>query len=202
MAVMNGSHGVRDLCELRTRRPGSVDVGRGEHDLDVRRQHLRARTGIADLVHHAGVPARRLVDDAPDRGGRSLRAAAIEPQQRQARMRVVTLGSRPCEGLLGCPVLTPQTVQFAPLVVRHPARRARQLRQPVAGPIGLVDRLGPVAPQPGQLGAVHEALPTEGDQIGLAGAPAAQRCRPLLGPPQVEELLAGPDHRAVDEAGR
>ena len=49
------------------------------------------------------------------------------------------------------------------------------------------------------LGAVHQALATEGDQIRLGRTPVRQRRRPLPGPAQIEDLLARLDHGAVDD---
>jgi hypothetical protein len=49
------------------------------------------------------------------------------------------------------------------------------------------------------LGAVHQALATIGHEIRLRRAPLAKRLGPLLGPAQVEDLLAFPDHGAVDD---
>ena len=51
------------------------------------------------------------------------------------------------------------------------------------------------------LGAVHEAAAGEGDQVGLLGAPAGQRRRPLARPAKLRGLLAPVDHAAVDDAG-
>jgi hypothetical protein len=49
------------------------------------------------------------------------------------------------------------------------------------------------------LGAVHQALATEGDQIRLGRTPVRQRRRPLPGAAQIEDLLARLDHGAVDD---
>ena len=51
-----------------------------------------------------------------------------------------------------------------------------------------------------QLGPVEQALAPVGDQVRLGGAPAGQHGRPLLGPAQVEQLLAALEHAAVDVA--
>ena len=48
---------------------------------------------------------------------------------------------------------------------------------------------------------MHQALPAVGHQVRLRRAPVAQRRRPLLRPAQVEDLLAGLDHGAVDDPG-
>ena len=117
-------------------------------------------------------------------------------------MRVVAEDDGVLVGGLGRRVLASQAMQFGALVVRHPGRRTRRIGQPSAGAIRLGDRLVPGASHLGQLGSVDEALPAEGDEAGLCLAPAGQRRRPLLGPPQVEGLLTGQDHGAVDESGR
>jgi hypothetical protein len=49
------------------------------------------------------------------------------------------------------------------------------------------------------LGVVHQALAAIGHEVRLRRAPLAERLRPLLGPAQVEDLLAFPDHGAVDD---
>jgi hypothetical protein len=48
---------------------------------------------------------------------------------------------------------------------------------------------------------VDQALALVGDQVRLGGAPAGQRGRPLLGPAQVVDLLAGLDYGAVHDPG-
>ncbi len=64
-----------------------------------------------------------------------------------------------------------------------------------------IDGVGPLPVQLHDLGAVHQALTAVGHQVRLRGAPVAQRAGPLTGPAQVEDLLAGLDHGAVDDAG-
>ena len=51
------------------------------------------------------------------------------------------------------------------------------------------------------LGAMHQAVAAERDEIRLRVTPVGQRRRPLLRPTQIEDLLAGLDHAAVDGAG-
>ncbi len=78
---------------------------------------------------------------------------------------------------------------------------ARRVREPLGGPLGLLHGVRPGAVEGHDLGAVDQALAPEGDQLRLGGAPAGQRRRPLLGPAQVVDLLAGFDHGAVDDPG-
>jgi hypothetical protein len=58
----------------------------------------------------------------------------------------------------------------------------------------------PGALQLHDLGAMDEALPLVGHEVGLGGAPATQRRRPLPRPSEVEDLLTGLDHGAKDDA--
>ena len=48
---------------------------------------------------------------------------------------------------------------------------------------------------------MQQALAAVRHQVRLGRAPVAQRRRPLLRPPQVEDLLAGVDHAAVGDPG-
>ena len=48
---------------------------------------------------------------------------------------------------------------------------------------------------------MHQALAAERDEAGLRVTPPGQRGSPLLGPAQVEDLLAGLDDSAVDDPG-
>jgi hypothetical protein len=51
------------------------------------------------------------------------------------------------------------------------------------------------------LGPVDQALAGEGDHVRLVAAPCGQRDGPLVGAPQLGDLLAGLDRAAVDGAG-
>ena len=64
---------------------------------------------------------------------------------------------------------------------------------------GLAHGVRPGTLQLHDLRAVHQALAAIGNEVRLRRAPLAERRRPLLGPAQVEDLLAFPDHRAVDD---
>ena len=66
-----------------------------------------------------------------------------------------------------------------------------------ARPLRLLQRLVPVATELSDRGPMHEALTGERDHAALAIAPLRQRGRPLVGAPQLGDLLTGLDHRAV-----
>ncbi len=51
------------------------------------------------------------------------------------------------------------------------------------------------------LGTVNEALPAVRNQVWLSLTPAAQGGSPLPGPPEVEQLMADTDHRAIGQPG-
>jgi hypothetical protein len=73
------------------------------------------------------------------------------------------------------------------------------LREAFARLPGLAHGVRPGPLQMHDLGAVHQALAAIGHEVRLRRAPLAERLRPLLRPAQVEELLAFPDHGAVDD---
>ena len=91
-------------------------------------------------------------------------------------------------------------MQLGPLVERRADRRLRG--EPIARARRLVHRIGPVAVELHDLGAVNETLASVQDEIGLGIAPAAQRGRPLAHPSQIEQLMACLDDRAVRVADR
>ena len=68
-------------------------------------------------------------------------------------------------------------------------------------PPRLLQGLEPGAVQLHDLGAVDEAATGEGNQVGLALAPARERGRPLLRAANLVGVLAGEDHAAVDDPG-
>jgi hypothetical protein len=78
--------------------------------------------------------------------------------------------------------------------------RIHRLREALAGQARLLERRGPVAAQPQELSAVHEAPPSERDQIRLLLAPACQCGGPLMGAPHLVDLFAGENDAAVDDA--
>jgi hypothetical protein len=52
-----------------------------------------------------------------------------------------------------------------------------------------------------QLGSPHETLSAERHHVGVRGAPRRHRIGPLLGPPQIEQIVTRAEHAAVDDAG-
>ena len=183
----------RQLGELGAGRPGSLDVAGGEEHLDRGRQHRRAGAGVG----------RSLVEHAVRRGDRVAHPALREPEERQARHRVVPERGSPS----------------GTRARRRRARRARGAARPVgrsrrrarggrgrtgagAAAIRLGDRLAPLAARLQHLRAVHEALPPVRHQVGLRRTPATERLGPLRGAAQVEGVHATLDHRAVDDARR
>jgi hypothetical protein len=95
-----------------------------------------------------------------------------------------------------------QAQQFGLLVARHAQDDGVATLLGVgAGQLDLGQRVGPLAAQLHDLGAVDQALPAEEPQPRLAGAPAAQRHGPLVRPPQVTHVPARDDDAAVDDAG-
>ncbi len=71
----------------------------------------------------------------------------------------------------------------------------------IAGAFCLVQRVDPLYVPLHDLRAVDQTLSTEGNHVGLAVAPFAQRSRPLVGAAQVKGLLTHKDHRAVGPSG-
>ena len=73
------------------------------------------------------------------------------------------------------------------------------LDETLPGSLGLFERLFPGAVELQDLCSVHEATAGEGDDVGLALAPAGEGGCPLPGPAELEDLLAGQDHPAIDD---
>ncbi len=73
------------------------------------------------------------------------------------------------------------------------------VQEPLAGSLRLVERSAPVAPHLHQLGSVAQALPREGDEIGLPVTPVGQRLGPRVGSTQFLDLVAPLDDAAVDD---
>ena len=104
-------------------------------------------------------------------------------------------------GGLGGVEVAPEPVDFALFVEAAVGGHPVAAEGEVLRGFGRVDRLGPGAVQPVQLGPVHLALAAEGHQVLLRVAPPVQRPRPLVGAVQVEGQMAGFDHCAVDDPG-
>ena len=87
-------------------------------------------------------------------------------------------------------------MQLGELIEGHAdhVRRASGLGKPVTRPLRFLQRIRPRPLQLHDLGTVHQALTAEGHQVRLRLTPAAQRPRPLLRPPQIEDLLTRHDH--------
>ena len=77
----------------------------------------------------------------------------------------------------------------------------RRLGETVAGAFHFVNRGGPRAMQLQDLGATHQALTAEADEIRLRRAPSIERGRPFVRAPEIEDFMAGLDHAAIDVAG-
>ena len=136
-----------------------------------------------------------------DRGGGRVDPALRDPEQGEPGLGVVAaLAGLPVGGLrlVG---LAAQPVQLGDLVHRPAERRLHGGGgQPLAGQPRLVHRVRPVAGLLHDLGAVHQALPAVGHELGLGRAPGAERGGPLAGAAQVVDVVAGLDGGAVDEA--
>jgi hypothetical protein len=74
-------------------------------------------------------------------------------------------------------------------------------RETPGSPLRLVERRRPRPAQLKASGPVDQAGPGEVEHLGLRPAPPDEGVGPLPGPPHLEDLLAGADHLAVDEAG-
>jgi hypothetical protein len=74
------------------------------------------------------------------------------------------------------------------------------MSEPLAGSAGLIDRLRPGTVDLHDLGAMNQALSGERHQVRLFRPPGRQRGRPLVRTPQIGDLQAGVNHRAVDIA--
>jgi hypothetical protein len=94
-----------------------------------------------------------------------------------------------------------QPMKLRSLVERHANGRPRVLVEELARSLRLFHGAWPRPVQLHDLGAVHQALPSERHQIRLPGAPVAQRRRPLRRSPEVEDPVARQDLRAVDDPG-
>jgi hypothetical protein len=138
------------------------------------------------------VAARQLID-----------ATVGESEQRQTRLRrVAPLAGLPV-GLLDAGELAAEAQQLGLLVARHTHHGvAGGLGEVGTGPLDLLHRLGPLAVELHDLGAVNQALPLVGVQILLIAAPAAEDARALLCSPQVEHHPAGDDDGAVGHPGQ
>ncbi len=125
-----------------------------------------------------------------------------EPQQRPAGLWLRAEAARFTVRLFRLFELAAQTMNLASEV--RSLRRGRLVHRFLEAPAGalhLLQRLGPLTVKLHELGAVHEAAAGEGKQVGLPLPPARQGVRPLLGPPDLVDLLAGEDHAAVDDTG-
>ena len=192
MACRSGASTASAIVgELLGGRPSGVDVAGGEHDLDERREHRRARELPAALLDHAA--------DGGD-GGVHLPSASRRSANAGRRLAAVLAGRavRP----LGVGQLAAQPMELALLVEGEPERGMGGLGQPLPGPLHLRDRLRPLAVRLQDLRPVHEALAPVRHEIGLRGAPMVERLGPLGRPPQVEHVHARLDDGAVDDPRR
>ena len=104
-------------------------------------------------------------------------------------------------GVVSRPEVALKAVQVPQEGERHPDDRLVGCPEKVlARPVRLRQRIRPRSTQLQQLRAVHETLAPVGDEIRLRRAPLRQRLGPLVGPTQVEDLVTGTDHSAVQQA--
>ena len=142
----------------------------------------------------------------PSTTRRMRRRGSRDPSLRQSQLREPGLGlSSALAGLpiclLGVVELAAQPMKLALLVEGGARRRMRgSFDDPPARPLDLLHGVEPLTLQSHDLRAMHEALTAVGDEIRLRFAPTAQCRGPLLGSAQVEDLLAGLDHTAIDVA--
>ncbi len=142
--------------------------------------------------------AARAVQRLPDPGSRLSGAALGQPQQGQARLGRREPPTRLLEAAERLLLLPAEPVQLGQLVIGTAGRGV--LAEGPARALRLVHGFGPRALDRHDLGAVHQALPAVRREPRLLEAPPVQRRRPLPRPGQVEDQLAGLDHRAVEDA--
>ena len=133
-------------------------------------------------------------------------AASVWPWRRRSSARPgcglqpAWLASRYASSAPGEPAAQP--VDLGELIVGGARLRLRRRSgEPLAGALRLAEGVRPGAVQAHQLGAADEAVRAEGDEVGVGGAPALERRRPLLGAAEVEERVARADDAAVHGAG-
>ena len=191
MACSNGvSISSANVGQLVAGRPRVGDVTGGQVDLDGRGEHRRPRR-----------EARVLGEHAPDRHAGRVDVALGQPQQGDAGSGIpAELGGRSV-GRRRLGELTSQAVQLTLLIAGETEGRVERVRQALAGPLRLDDRLGPLAVGLQHLRAVHEALPAVRHEVGLGRAPRVQRLGPLGCPAQLEHVDARLDHGAVHDPG-
>jgi hypothetical protein len=139
------------------------------------------------------------VDGAADRGSGGIHPALGQSQKRQSRFRHPSSLIGFVIGVLGFGELSPEPVELGPLVERRTELRLGRHRQPFAGTPCLVQGIRPRAAQLQDLRPVHHVPAPVGNQIRLRRTPLAQRRRPLLRPPHIQDLLTRLDHAAVDD---
>jgi hypothetical protein len=172
------------------------EIARGEHDFDARAEQRGTQRPASWALQVRG-----LVDDPADCRLGGIEPALREPQLRQARLRLISPPAGFPVRLFRLLELAMQSMKLRPLVERHADGRSRVLVEELARSLRLFHGAWPRPVQLHDLGAVHQALPSERHQFRLPGAPVAQRRRPLRRSPEVEDPLAGQDHRAVDDPG-
>ena len=112
-------------------------------------------------------------------------------------------GSHPCGvgtfvGTLGHREFTAQPMQFGlDVVSAAEGQRIDRFGEPGAGFLGDGHGVGPGAVEHQQLGTVQQAVAPVQDKAALGVAPPRERVGPLLAAANVEQLVAGVDHRAV-----
>jgi hypothetical protein len=151
-----------ERIELGAGHPRRLQIVDREHHLDVGGQDARSLAGL-----------RRLRLDPSDRRLGSIDFPLSQPHQSEARLRLPAMPACLAVGRLRAAEVAAEPVDLPP-VVAGLACRARVLSAQAA--LGcsprLVERLRPGSVQLHDLGAMREAAPGEGDEVGLALAPA------------------------------
>src|SRR4029079_16039633 len=94
-----------------------------------------------------------------------------------------------------------QPKQLREAVAREPGGWVPGLHETLSGTASLLESVPPGSVQLQDLGAVHEAASGERDDLRLQRPPVAERPCPLARAADLEHLLAGEDHAAVDDPG-
>ena len=180
-----------DRAQLVGGPPRLVEIGRGQHDLHVRRQEARALERIGRRREHAPRRGRGQVDatlgHAEQRHGPAAdRGRAHWPARRPVRLRAARRagdGAR-LPGRTRCPPRRPSLDES-----RTDARRASSTASGHAPPICMIS----------ERWMRHAS--GEGHELRLRLTPPAERSRPFARAIERVALLAGRDDAAVDQTG-
>ena len=92
-------------------------------------------------------------------------------------------------------------MQLCEPVRRQPRPWPLRVHEGFVGAPGFVEGLRPLPVQPKDLGSVGETLAAVGHEARLRATPVAERGRPFLCAPNVEQVDAGGNHAAIHHAG-